>query len=1001
MDEKGQPPQHSSQRNDQQATLASGLRFPVVGIGASAGGLAALMRFFEQMPADSGIAFVVVLHLLPGQESSAAEILQGISAMAVSQVERQTPIEADHVYVVPPSQQLWMNQDHLGLNPLNGHPGRHASIDLFFRTLADAHAERAIGIVLSGSGADGAAGLARIKESGGITLVQEPTQAEYDSMPRAAIATGQVDFVLSVEDMPAQLMAIWNNARSLSLPLPGNDDGDRDAAAGRAAPLEFSAASEDAFQDILVLLHKSTSHDFRHYKRATILRRIHRRLQICGLRDLPGYLDFMKSNPREGAALLQDLLIGVTSFFRDPEAFHALEQQVLPQLFDGAAPQERVRVWAASCSTGEEAYSLAMLLSEQAERRSAPADYQVFATDINEAAIASARAGLYPAAIEADISVGRLRRFFNREDRHYRIKKSIREKMLFAPHDLLKDSPFSKLDLITCRNLLIYLNRDVQLRLLELFHFALNPGGYLFLGTSETADAADALFSAVDKKNGIYRSRMITHQARNIPSLPMMPPPRPSLAQTGQPAAKPKLSFEKIHQRALMRFAAPSVVVDPDSNVLHISPEAAKYLRHISGEPSRNLAAIVLPELRLELRATLFQAIQSAASASSPRVRLQLQNLAVEVQIEAHPFHDAEANADFVLVAFNRYLHPAQEQDQAAAPGARDPILMQLEQELQRTKDQLQETLERSEAATEELKASNEELQTINEELRSATEELETSREELQSVNEELVTVNCELKTKVDEASKINDDLNNLIASSNIATVFVDAGMHIKRFTPAATDVFNIIPSDIGRSLLDITHQLDYARLADDAAATFETLLPIEREVRSRAGGHYLARILPYRTTDDRIGGAVLTFIDITSRHQAEEKVRESERRLQLFAESTRDYAIITSDHEGRIASWNRGAERIFGYPESEALGQSLDIIWLPEDIAAGLPAEQRRIARMHGRAEQERWQAGKDGRRIYCSGMLAPLRTNDFDGYASILRDVTANRDTPPGLAK
>jgi two-component system CheB/CheR fusion protein len=319
---------------------------------------------------------------------------------------------------------------------------------------------------------------------------------------------------------------------------------------------------------------------------------------------------------------------------------------------------------------------------------------------------------------------------------------------------------------------------------------------------------------------------------------------------------------------------------------------------------------------------------------------------------------------------------------------------MQLEQELHRTKEQLQETLERSEAATEELKASNEELQAINEELRSATEELETSKEELQSVNEELVTVNYELKTKVEEASKINDDLNNLIASTDIATVFVDAGMHIKRFTPAATEVFNIIPTDIGRSLLDITHQLDYARLADDAAATFETLLPIEREVHSHDGRYFIVRILPYRTTDDRIGGAVLTFIDITSRHQAEERARDGERRIQLLAESTRDYAIITFDGDGRIASWNKGAERIFGYPEAEALKASQDILWLPEDIAAGVPAKLRRIARDTGSAEQEGWHLRKDGKRIHCSGMLTSLRNEDFDGYAAILRDITDRKE-------
>jgi two-component system CheB/CheR fusion protein len=953
----------------------SALRFPVVGLGASAGGVTALLRFFKAMPPDSGMAFVVVLHLSPTHESNATAIFQGVTRMKVQQVEQQTPIEPNRVYVIPPNSQPWMSGSDIGVNMLGGQIGHHASIDLFFRTLADVHKQRAFGIVLSGTGADGAVGLARIKEQGGITLAQAPQDADYDDMPRSAIETGSVDFILPVQDMPGRLLAIWQNAQALTLP-PVNGAG---APAGQQAASELAPVTEEALQEILVLLRKYTSHDFRHYKRATVIRRIERRLQVCGVLNLPAYRDYMKANPSEGGALLQDLLIGVTNFFRDPEAFAALETGVIGRLYESMPPGERVRVWATACSTGEEAYSLAMLLAEQAEARPAPSDFQVFATDINQTAIATARAGLYPQSIEADVSPERLRKFFSREELHYRIRKSIREKILFAPHDLLKDSPFSRLDLITCRNLLIYLNRDVQARLLDLFHFALNPGGYLFLGSSETPDTAGNLFAPVDKKNGIYRARSVARHIRTIPSLPMPPTIRPHIQQPGQTAREPKLSFEKIHQRALMRFSAPSVMVDHDSNVIHISADAGKFLRHISGTPSRNLAAIVLPELRVELRAALFQAIQSGKPVESASVLLERDHQSRRISMEASPFHDNEADADFVLIIFHESEQRAQEEEAAAREGARDPLLMRLEEELHRTKEQLQENLEHSEAGTEELKASNEEL--------------ETSKEELQSVNEELVTVNSELKTKVDEASKINDDLNNLIASTDIATVFVDAGMHIKRFTPAATGLFNIIPSDIGRSLLDITHKLDYERLADDAAATFETLLPSEREVRSNDDRYYIARILPYRTTDDRIGGAVLTFIDITKRHHAEERVRAGERRIQLFAESTRDYAIITSDTEGAITSWNRGAERIFGYTENEALGRNLDIIWLPEDVAAGAPAEQRRQAREEGRAEEERWHIRKGGARVFCSGMLTPLQTNEFVGYATILRDVTGRR--------
>jgi two-component system CheB/CheR fusion protein len=969
------------QPNDDLHITASKLKFPVVGIGASAGGLEALHRFFEHLPADSGMAFVVILHLSPNDPSHAAEILQRATAMPVTQVTGPTPIQQNHVYVVPPSKKMQMDDGALNIANLEHKAGPQVAIDLFFRTLAEAHKQRAFGIVLSGAGTDGAIGLKRIKEEGGVTLVQ--SDAEYDCMPRSAMEAGVVDFILPVTELPNKLISIWTNARNLQLPSTNilNLESDKE--------INDAQAAESALQEVLALLRKHTGHDFRHYKRATVLRRLERRMQVRGVSDLVAYRDCLKENAKESAALLQDLLIGVTNFFRDHETFEVLEANIIPRLFEHKQNNERVRAWVTASSTGEEAYSIAMLLAEYANRHPMAADFQVFATDIDEQAIAFGRAGLYLQSIEADVSQTRLRQFFNKEDRHYRIKKALRDKLLFAPHDILKDSPFSKLDLITCRNLLIYLTRDVQIRVLELFHFALNPGGYLFLGSSETADAADHLFTPVDKKTRIYQAKMLPHTVRNLPSLPMNPTIRSITPAPSQPPIKPKFSFSQIHQRALAKFAPPSVVVDAESNIVHISDDADKFLRYIGGEPSRSLPSLVLPQLRLELRTTVFQAIQSNRSAQSPRVRLERDGQTYQVCMTAHPFHDSDADANFVLVEFNE-IEEAVSAETPVTNGASATVLMQLEEELRRTKEQLQETIERAEVSTEELKASNEELQAINEELRSATEELETSKEELQSMNEELVTVNQELKSKVDEASKINDDLNNLIASTDIATVFVDSGMRIKRYTPAATRIFNIIAADIGRSLLDITHRLEYDALEEDAAATFASLRPIEHEVRSNDGRIYIMRIIPYRTTDDHIGGAVMTFIDMTDRRKAEESVKEGERRIQLFAESTKDYAIITSDTNGVITSWNQGATRIFGYAEEEAIGKSLDLLYVPEDIEYGVPNIERLRARTEGRAEDERWHLRKDGSRIFCSGMLTPLEGNEFFGYAKILRDVT-----------
>lgn len=760
-----------------------------------------------------------------------------------------------------------------------------------------------------------------------------------------------------------------------------------------SAEIGKDSDTEKALQEIISLLHEKTGHDFRHYKRATVIRRIERRLQVHGLPSFPVYRDRLKNDPQESQALLRDLLIGVTNFFRDRASFEALERDIIPQLFKDKETNDQVRAWVAACSTGEEAYSLAMLLCEQASLRPKTPAIQLFATDLDERGIAISRAGVYPASIAADISAARLLQFFTREEGRYRIKKSVRDKILFAPHNLLRDPPFSRLDLITCRNLLIYLTRDVQARLLEMFHFALNPGGYLFLGTSESADAVPDLFTPVDKKNRIYRARATAHPVRYSPPLPVGPVARLPLDDVEHASSRRKLSFAQVHQRALAQYAPPSMVVNLNSDIVHMSDGGGKFLRHGEGEPSHNLVTLVLPELRRELRTILFQAIHQRKSVEARRIRMERNGHAYWVNMVARPFHDDDASADFVLVIFDEVEQVMGGNAAEPANAQIDAAMLQLEAELQRAKEQLQETVERSVTSTEELKASNEELQAINEELRSATDELESSKEELQSVNEELITVNHELKGKVEETDKVNDDLNNLIASTDIATIFVDQGLHIKRYTPCATALFNIIPSDIGRSLLDITHRLDYEQLADDAAATFASLRLVEREVRSSDQRCYIVRMLPYRTTDDRIEGAVLTFIDITSRRQAEERVQAGEKRIQLFAESTKDYAIITSDAEGRITTWNKGAERIFGHAEEEALGQPMDMIFVPEDIAAGVPQAEREAARVQGRALDERWHIRKDGSRLFCGGVTSSLENQDFYGYAKIVRDLTERK--------
>ncbi|WP_322102205.1 CheR family methyltransferase [Paraburkholderia sp. J41] len=970
-------------------TIPAQAKYPVVGIGASAGGLTGLKEFLEALPARTSMAFVVVVHRAPDAESGLAALLQKSTTMPVVEVTQATPILPDHVYLIAPSLDLTMVDDYLRVAPNQPQEGRRAAIDLFFRTLAEAHRERAIGVVMSGAGSDGSAGLARIKEMGGITFAQDPSEAEYESMPRSAIATGMVDFVMTAAEMPQGLMDLWHTTKAIHLPSLAAEPRDDELA---------NETAERALREIMIILRTRTAHDFRHYKRATVMRRIERRLQVNGITDLQAYRDYLHLHPEETQALLQDMLISVTNFFRDKEAFEVLERDVLPSLFEGRGEQERIRVWSVGCATGEEAYSVAMLLQERSLKSPEGASFQVFATDIDERAISFARTGLYPDSILADVSAARVRQFFSKDAAHLRIKKELREHMLFAHHNVLSDPPFSRLDLICCRNLLIYLDRDAQIEILKMFHFALRPGGVLFLGSSESADSVSSMFSVVDKRNRIYRANMAVRGDTPVPvAMSGQLNTRPVVA-TVQPPGRRRFSFGDLHQRLVEQYAPPSVLVSRDSEIVHLSDRAGRFLQYSGGEPSHNIVAVVRPELRVELRTAIYQALHTNRSVEARRVHIERDGRSYFVNMTTRPVHDPEANADFVLVLFDEVEDSMSNQEVSTGDVQKDPIISQLERELQRTKEQLQSTIEQSETSTEELKASNEELQAINEELRSATEELETSKEELQSINEELTTVNAELKSKVEETGKINDDLQNLIAANDIGTIFVDRNICIKRYTPRATDVFSIIPSDIGRSLLDITHRLEYDKLADDAAEAFDSLRLIERELKSNDGRWYLARFVPYRTTEDRIDGAVLSFIDVTDRRQAEDRLREGERRMRIVAEGTRDYAIITFDDTGLITSWNAGAERIFGYTEAEIIGQPADLLSTEEDRATDVSQREFAQARLNGRTEEERWHQRKDGSRFFASGVLSRLDEPGVSGFAKIARDLSQLRASAQG---
>jgi len=917
---------------------AGGLPFPIVGIGASAGGYAALMALLQNMPPSPGMALVVILHLAADEPSAADKVLQRATGMPVVQVGHTMPILPDHVYVIPPDRSLAMRDGHLALDELERSPGRPVAVDKFLRTLATAHKERAIGVVLSGMGSDGTAGLACIKEMGGATIAQLPSDAEYGGMPRSVIDSGMADFVLAASAIPDKLAELRDIASEIR----------RRALHGRlldGVPLDVGPAPGIVLRNVLALLRERTGHDFTHYRRPTLLRRLERRLQVRGMADLDGYHALLQRDSSEARALLKDLLIGVTSFYRDPEAFDALDRLVLPALFQPG--RVGPRVWSAACSTGEEAWTLAMLLAGQAARSGEGQDWQVFGSDLDDHAIEVARSGAYPASIAEAVPAYLLQRHFTLEGDQYKVRRALRDQVLFTPHNLLHEPAFSRLDLISCRNLLIYLNLEMHRHLLQQFHFALNPGGYLLLGSAESVDGAGDLFEPVDAARRIYRARPAAVRApvppfaraagiaplRGLPSAgvpagsyPAADPgayavartaanPAPGAA-TGAAAQAPTgaaplaaagaapvprrgrlFSFAEIHLHKAAELAPPSILLNAEADIVHVSEQAARFLRPGAGEPTRELVALVLPPLQLALRAALFQVRRSGQRAATGPVRYEGEGGTHAVDMQVQPFRDPHAEGELLLVEFCEPPADCAAAGAASAAGAAGPhaplgdgaLLRQLDEELRHARKQLQETIEQTEVANGEMRIQAEEMQTTMEELHSGAEALERGRAELLSANQELAADNRELRRRAQESAKAHDDLANLVASSGVATIFLDRDMRILRYTPRIADFFNVLPADVGRPLLHITNRLDYPRLAEDAATVFGTLQALEREVRSKDGRDYIVRVHPYRTTTDRIEGAVMSFFDITGRRAAEEALRKSEEHFRLFLTASSD----------------------------------------------------------------------------------------------------------------
>ena len=869
--------------------------FFIVGLGASAGGLEALEKFFSHLPADSGLAFVVVTHLHPGHVSLLPELLGKCTRMRVMPAADGMVVEPNTVYMSLPDGYLALLHGTLHLMEPDEAGLLRQPIDYFFRSLAEDQKDKAISIILSGTGTDGTLGLKAIKGAAGMTMAQEPDSAKYSGMPSSAIGTGLVDYILPVERLPQQLVAYAQG------PYLSATEHELGVDEGLSEPL----------QKILVLLRARTGHDFSVYKANTIRRRIERRINVHQLKGPLQYQRLLSENPHELDLLFQELLIGVTNFFRDPDAFAALAKTVVPQLLAARTENTPVRVWVAGCSTGEEAYSLAMLLQEGMDQVRFPV--QIFATDLDNEAVDAARTGLYPEGIARDVRPQRLARFFVKEDSGYRIKKEIRELVIFAPQNILKDPPFTKLDLITCRNLLIYVKPAAQERMLALFHYALKPGGILFLGSSESITGLSDHFEVMNKKWKVF-ARKDTTLRQALPDGFATPAVKGEASPVNPgdvvDRTRKQLLSTMIEKTLLTRYAPASVIVNDRGDILYIHGRTGDYLEPATGQPRLNILEMAREGLRLELPSALRRAVTQKGEVVHEGVRVKTNGSYSSVRLTVVKLTEPESVRGLLLVTFAiepavKISAPAKKASRGAKVTSLPGRVPELERELQYTKETLQSTVEELQTSNEELKSTNEELQSTNEELQSANEELETSKEEMQSLNEELQTVNAQLQGKLDDLAQANDDMQNLLNSTAIATIFLDQKLNIKRFTAEATKLVKLIPSDVGRPIGDLASNLRYDQLQADAAEVLRKLGSKEKEVQTRDGEWRQVRIHPYRTTENVIEGLVVTFVDVNRVKLAEEAAQQARTDAESIVATVRE-PLLVLDEKLCVVSANR-----------------------------------------------------------------------------------------------
>ncbi|ONG56119.1 chemotaxis protein [Pseudoroseomonas deserti] len=866
---------------------------PIVGIGVGTASLRSLETVFAGLKSELGAAFLVAISHQGGLEvASVVRALERQSPMPVQIGRNDLRVERDHVYVCGPDDMMTLQSGHLRIRPASEPVGHRGTIDTMLVSIAEQAHDRAVAVLLRGLGSAGTAGVTATKKSGGLSI-GEADPGEDPQSDGAEGPLGVVDLRLPAERIATHIAIYLTNPANAGL-----EDGE--PVAGEAMEAQVTR--------ITTILRNVTSHDFHSYKRGTFLRRVHRRMQVLQIDSINGYVARLRGDREEVQALFQDLLIGVTQFFRDAQEFEVLEREI-PRLFQGKTPDDQFRVWVLGCATGEEAYSIAILLREHMATLAQPPQVQIFATDLDARALGLARAGRYAASIADHIRPDRLARWFVREGDTYAVVKELREMCIFSPHNLIKDAPFSRIDILSCRNLLIYLNADIQARVIPIFHFSLRAGGVLFLGSSESVTRHQKLFTPVDRRNRVFR-RLDT-ATRTVPDFPLSPrirAPEPADSRNPDGAAGSRLSGSVSRQAEAIaeRYAPAYVVVDRQYDILHFSGRTGRFLEPAAGAATLNLFSLVHRDLRIELRAALHRAVSEAARVELPRLVLRHEEKPAGVNVIVQPVGEGDVTA-LVILFQDIGLLP-----EGPLRGDRldhDEHVQRLENELRVTRDRLQATIEELETTNEELKSSNEEYQSINEELQSANEEMETSKEELQSVNEELQTVNGELAHRVAELGRSNSDLKNLLEATQIATVFLDNDLRVRSFTPTATEIFHLLETDVGRPLGHVVSRVAYAELQEDVRRVLKTLAPIERMVVDPAHDrHYAAKVLPYRSVDNYISGAVVTFTDLTAVHKAETALRESEQRLQaLLAASSEVIFRMSADWTEMLDMWGGG----------------------------------------------------------------------------------------------